>query len=197
MVIVVTRRTALAGLTFLTFLVLLAVGLGAPSVGQATTIYTRVASCAGLDFYPADSTTTYANNGALRTRTDDGTTGGSGVFRCDPGLPNHAVVTRVQFTVSLEQVTQTVVFGVRNCQLRRSALALATAGSTQTLGSVNLRTSPPGGTQRASTTSIRNATVDNAAFGYWFECQIDQDPIAVGVGIFGADVYYTITAGNG
>jgi hypothetical protein len=197
MVIAVTRRTALAGLTLLTLIVLVTVGLVAPSVGQATSAYTRVASCSGLDFYPSDSNTKYANNGALRTRTDDGSTGGSGVFRCDPGLPDHAVVTRVQFTVGLEQVTQTVIFGVQNCQLRRSALAAATAGTSQTLGSVHLRTSPPGGAQRASTTSISNASVDNAAYGYWLECLIDQDPIAVGVGIYGADVYYTITAANG
>jgi hypothetical protein len=197
MVIVVTRRTAFVGFALLGFVVVLVAGMLTPSVSQAATTYTRVASCAGLDFYPTDSETKYANNGALRTRTDDGGTGGSGAFRCDPGLPNHAVVTKVEFTVSMEQVTQTQVFGVRNCELRRSSLAVATAGSNQTMGSVNFRGSPPGGPQRASSASISYATVNNAVYGYWFECLIDQDPLATDIGIFGADVYYTITAANG
>src|SRR4051794_26686528 len=98
LVIVVSRRLAAIAVATLVLAVLVTASLITPAVGAATATYTRVASCAGLSFYATDSNTTYSNIGALRTRTDNG--GGTGAFRCDPGLPNHAVVTKVQFTAS-------------------------------------------------------------------------------------------------
>jgi hypothetical protein len=193
-VIVVSRRLAVVALSTVVVLALVAANLAFPAVSRATAIYSRVASCAGLSFYPTDSETKYSNNGALRIRTDNGAAGGSGAFRCDPGLPNHAVVTKIQFTVAMEQVTQTLVIGVRNCQLRRSSLGATTAGAVQTLGSVNIPGNPPGGPKRATTTSISFATVDNAQFGYWLECLMDTDAGATTVGIYGADVTYSIAA---
>ena len=197
MVIVVSRPRAVVALAAVVVAALVAASLMSSAVGAATkpaTTYTRIASCAGLSFYPTDSQTTYANNGALRTRTDNGS--GSGVFRCDPGLPNHAVVTKVEFTASLVQVTQTAIYGVGNCALRRSSLAVTNAGSNQTMATKSFRGSPPGGPQRVTATPISYATVNNANYGYWLECVITgwQESNA---GIFGADVYYTISASNG
>jgi hypothetical protein len=44
-------------------------------------------------------------------------------------------------------------------------------------------------------TRITSATVDNASWAYWVECELfGQGPQA---GIYGASVTYTITAANG
>src|SRR4051812_31625303 len=57
-----------------------------PAVRAATTMYTRSASCAGLDFYPTDSQTWYSNFGTARVWSQpDSEPGASGTFRCDPG----------------------------------------------------------------------------------------------------------------
>lgn len=84
----------------LTGMVFLAMLVAPISVGGAT-LHTRSASCAGLDFYPTDSRTEYDNTGPMRTRRN-GPAAGTGVFRCDPGLPNGAVVKQVQFTAQFE-----------------------------------------------------------------------------------------------
>ena len=40
------------------------------------------------------------------------------------------------------------------------------------------------------------ATIDNSNYGYWLECWSDYYP-DLGIGIYGADVIYTITAAKG
>jgi hypothetical protein len=74
-----------------TFVAPVAARVTGPGGTPAITTYTRSASCAGLDFYPTDSETLYSTFGTARTHPDLG----SGIFRCDPGLPNGAVVTKV------------------------------------------------------------------------------------------------------
>lgn len=195
--IVVGKRHLLAGFSLLVLTALVCGALIVPATSQAvTTTYTRSASCAGADFYPTDSRTAYDNVGTLRVlRIGNTTNHGSGVFRCDPALPNGAVVTKVQFTAELEQG-----FGVGDCALRRSGLTTATAATAQDLGRVSFGTSVTTGTVRLTDSSIANATIDNANWGYWLECSFtdlwpwDQTPTS---GLFGADVTYTISAAKG
>jgi hypothetical protein len=163
---------------------------GADNVVPATT-YTRSVSCAGLSFYPASSTLHYSNEGALRVSGDDTIqTGGAATFRCDPGLPNGANVTKVQFTLANAQN----VPGVQGCNLTRVALAATGNGAYQVMASVP---SAPALTPivRETTTSISHPAVNDSAYAYWLECTIEY-PIS-GTGIYGADVIYTISAANG
>jgi len=191
----VGKRHLLAGLFLLALGALVGSAFIAPPSSQAlTTTYTRSASCAGLDFYPTDSATEYGNNGTLRVRTSSN---GSGVFRCDPGLPTGAVVTKVQFTVQLELVVPAAGgTGVASCALRRSGLTTAAAATVETIGAISPSV-PNGGIYRVSApVTGSKATIDNSSYGYWLECWSDYY-FDLGVGIYGADVIYTITAAKG
>ena len=168
----------------------------APSTSQAVTTYTRSASCAGLDFYPTDSRTEYDNSGTMRVwRSGDTANAGSGVFRCDPGLPFGAVVTKVQFTALLEEG-----YGPGDCALRRSGLNESNAATAQDLGRVQFFDGYTTGVVRLTTSSISNATIDTANWGYWLECSFN-DEFRWGVtptdGLYGADVIYQIPASKG
>lgn len=192
MVIVVTRRTALVGMAFLTLLALVAVSLVAPSIGRATTTFTRSASCAGLSFYPADSQARYSNEGALQVAYD-GNGAGSEHFRCGIALPDHAVVTQVQFTLNDAGTSQMGGHeaAVPSCELARADLAVSANGGYQTMASVGT-TTIGGGVERRSTRAISFATVNDSAYSYWLECFIAW-PFS-GEGIYGGEVTYTIAA---
>jgi hypothetical protein len=166
------------------------------AVRPTVTAYTRAASCAGLDFYPARSDQSYDNVGALRTAWEASVSqSGSGVFRCDPRVPDRAVVTRVEFTLADSgQPGQGNVSGVQACHMSRSALGSSTAGNYQIMASVP-GTTPGIGSERIVTTSIAHATINNAAFGYWLECYVVWPNKTNG--IYGADVVYTLSASAG
>jgi hypothetical protein len=197
--IVIGKRHVLAGLSMLVLTALIGVALVVPAVSDATTTYlTRTESCAGLDFYPTDSKTQYDNAGTLRVwRYTDIANPGTGIFRCDPGLPNGAIVKQVQATSFTWNG-----LGVITCALVRSGLTPQNAGQYQDVGRVTF----PGGTAsdyfRESTTSVQNATIDNTTWGYWLECALSTpyawtgDPRLV-TGLYGADVIYKITAAKG
>jgi hypothetical protein len=189
--VVVGKRHVLAGLSLLVLSVLVGVMLITPMVSQGATVYTRSVSCAGLDFYPTDSDTGYSNNGSLRTRSG----AGSGTFRCDPHLPNGAKVIKVQFTAELTQFNLNYFAGIGDCALRRSGLTVSTAATADDLARVTFE---PRTTTivRLTDTSITNAKIDNASYGYWLECQFDASGFDT-VGIFGADVIYRIKASQG
>ena len=179
------KHHLLAGVFLLGLSVLVGGALSAPPSSQAlTTTYTRSASCAGLDFYPTDSSTEYSNNGTLRVRTSSD---GSGVFRCDPGLPTGAVVTKVQFTVQLEVVVPAAGgTGVGSCALRRSGLTTTTAATAETIGAISPSV-PTGGIYRINAPVTANkATIDNSSYGYWLECWSDYY-YDLGIGIYGAE----------
>lgn len=155
---------------------------GRGAVVPATT-YTRSASCAGLDFYPTDSTVAYYSNGDRRYNTGSG-----GTFRCHLDLPNRAVVTKVQFTLY-----DTDSFGdVHNCQLDRLGL-VATSVVRQTMANIP-NSVGLSGVGRFTDASIAYATVNDAQFGYWLQCDLNPDSA---LGIYGADVIYAISATNG
>jgi hypothetical protein len=164
-----------------------------PSAIQPTAIQTRVASCQGLNFHPIDSDTKYSYEGPELYLDDSPSTG---FFLCDPKLPDRAVVTRVQFTLRDENF----VAQVRYCLLFRSGLTASTATTLQVMAQVQ----PTGigaapGIVRRSTSSIAHAVVNNAAWAYALQCQINiTDVTGVKlVGIYGGSVTYQISSANG
>lgn len=171
------------------------------STSAPAAVQTRVASCQGLNFHAITTDTTFGyrnNNGTMLIRYDSGQADDpDGFFLCDPGLPNKAVVTKVQFTVF-----DGVELGeVRYCALYRAGLTASNADDASQLmaevGTTGMAAQP--GVVRRSDTSIANATIDNASWGCWLQCQINfpQGSSSNGVGIYGANVTYQISAANG
>jgi hypothetical protein len=196
--IILGKRHALAGLFLFVFGCLVVGAFLAPAASQAVaSTYTRSASCAGLDFYPADSRTEYDNVGPMRVwRSGDTGNAGSGFFRCDPGLPTGAVVKQVQFTALLQSGD-----GMSDCALRRSGLTTTTATTNDDLGRVSFAGGSTNGVVRLTDSSISNGTIDNTKWGYWLECSFNSgwawSTASPSSGLFGADVIYTITAAKG
>jgi hypothetical protein len=101
-------------------------------------------------------------------------------------------VTKVQFSIWEGSGSSEVKF----CGLYRSGLAEAGSEVIQELAAV-----PPTGIAQApgfarlTDTSIQNATINNNAFAYWLQCNLPQ--AGQSLGLYGADVWYTITAANG
>ena len=154
------------------------------SAVEPSATQTRTASCHGFDFMPVTSGISYGISATSRVSPS------GGVFVCDPGLPNRAVVSRVRFTVGdghpLAQVS--------NCALVRNGLTPTTVLPAQVLGSVpptGLDPSP--GTVRLNDSSINFATVNNAKYAYWLQCELS----GTGTALYGADVTYFITSANG
>jgi len=48
--------------------------------------------------------------------------------------------------------------------------------------------------QRLSTSTITDATIDNASYAYWLQCGLRADATS---GIYGADVIYKISSTKG
>ena len=179
------------GATFLAPVAAHITGSGEGSVTAATS--TRSVSCAGLNWYPTDSETGYTNLGPLRRRVGSS---GSGVLRCDPGLPNKAIVTKVEFTVRDNEF----LYEIRGCALVRSGLTPGTADAYQVLASVpatGVGALP--GVVRLADSSAQFAAIENTKYGYWLECEISghQTYSEPSFGIYGADVVYTISSANG
>jgi hypothetical protein len=157
----------------------------AGSPATAVTTYTRAVSCHGLAWQPISYQTQHTATGTLRS------SGSTGYFICNPALPHKAVVTRVRFTL----YDIAAAGWVDNCALVRAGLAPTTAAAAQVMASVG-QTQSLGTVQRFEDTTIDFATVDNMNYAYYLQCQIrlgspNQQ------GIYGADITYKITAGNG
>jgi len=167
--------------------------VAAPAAVSST--LTRTASCAGMNFHPIDSRTTYRWEGRMLYRFDGQ---GDGWFLCDPNLPNKATVTRIRFTVRdvLNQID------VRYCGLVRSGLGTS-GGAPVAMGVIeNTGLAAAPGIVRRSDSSISSATIDQTAYAYWLQCQIH---FGAGLGelggpygaIIGAEVTYRISSTNG
>jgi hypothetical protein len=164
-------------------------------------IQSRATSCQGLNFHPNNSTTTYDWNNAVGEylyRTDGGQANDhDGYFLCDPGLPQRAVVTKVQFTL----YDNAPHAEIRYCALYRTGLSAATADDAPQLMAVVPSTGMADlpGVVRKTTTSIAHPTIDNANWSYRLQCQINSDPSWASsyAGIYGAATTYRIDAANG
>ena len=155
--------------------------------------YTRSASCAGVSFYPFDSTTSYGMIGTGRVMTG---LGGTDYFVCDPGLPTGAVVTKVQFTLMVPPPGSS---GTRKCGLERVGLSASSTPPAVVMGRVaDSDTLAQPGLVRLTDSTISHATVDNRRYAYYLQCQLYADPGLPSYGrIYGADVIYTISASKG
>jgi hypothetical protein len=161
----------------------------APAVTQS-----RSLSCQGRNFHPLDDTVTYTMYGNASVQTSFG--GTSPVpFVCDVSLPNKALVTKVQFTAIAKSLTSATL---DQCGLFRSGLSTTTAATTEPLG-VLPTISSNAGLVRRTTTTIAHATVDSGNYAYWLQCVIGPSTSQAHdlVGIYGADVVYSISSANG
>ena len=187
--IVLGKRHALAGLFLLVLGALLGVTLIAPLTAQGVTYYTRSASCAGLNFEPDSDSANFGNYGALRTAYNPSVV----AFRCNAALPNGAIVTKVQFTVAQYYLDDQI-----SCNLTRTGLAASTSPTDYVAMAGPLTTSGLGQghyeAQRLSTSTITDATIDNASYAYWLQCGLRADATS---GIYGADVIYKISSTKG
>jgi hypothetical protein len=171
------------------FAAVVATGSFAATAASSAAAQTRSVSCHAFDFTPLDTATgsDFASTKRYRTGSD-----GSGFFVCDPGLPHRAVVTKVQFSVWDGSGSSEVRF----CGLYRSGLAASSSETVQELAAspaTGIAQAP--GFARLTDTSIRNATVNTNSFAYWLQCNLPQ--AGQSLGLYGADVVYTITAANG
>jgi hypothetical protein len=172
------------------FAAVIVTGSFAPTAASsAAAAQTRSVSCHAFDFTPLDTATgsDYAKSKRYRTGV-----GGSGFFVCDPGLPNRAVVTKVQFSIWDGAGSSQVQF----CGLYRSGLAAPNSENVEELAALpatGLAEAP--GFARLTDTAIRNATINNTSYAYWLQCNLGQE--GQSLGLYGADVVYTITAANG
>jgi hypothetical protein len=161
----------------------------AATAASSAAAQSRSVSCHAFGFTPVDTATgsDYASSKRYRTGTD-----GSGFFVCNPGLPNRAVVTKVQFSIWDGSGSSEVKF----CGLYRSGLVESSSETIQELAALD----PTGiaqapGFARLTDTSIQNATVNTNNYAYWLQCNLAQ--AGQSLGLYGADVVYTITAENG
>jgi hypothetical protein len=180
----------LGGLGALVFLGATITGpIAASTSPSASSSQTRSVSCNAYAFRPIDSATGSGYAGAKRIRAG---TGGSGFFTCDPGLPNRAVVTKVRFSIWDGSGSSQVKF----CGLYRSGLTESSFDEIQELASMpGTGISHAPGFARLTDTSIQHATVNTASYVYELQCNLEQ--AGQSLGLFGADVTYSISLHNG
>lgn len=160
-------------------------------VVQSAVTRTASANCPGYGFYPPESGVNYASRHTMRYMSQD-VAGGNGHFRCDPRLPDGAVVTKVRFTVfDLTEFAE-----VKNCGLFRMGLRTSSVNLVRTLAWVpatELAGMPD--IVRLTTTSIDRPTIQNARFAYYLQCQLSGT--GPDIGIFGANVTYRMGSASG
>jgi hypothetical protein len=168
---------------------LLATSSSGLSAAPRAVAQTRSVSCSTTAFRPTDSDTTYTVGSAhVLYRTSSSP---SGEFRCDPGLPNEALVTSVTFTV----VDWSDSAEVGPCQLFRFNLSPSAAADFMVMASVagtGMGAEP--GKVRLTDTSITGARINNTKHAYALSCSVPQD---VNAGLFGASITFTISPANG
>jgi hypothetical protein len=187
MTIVISRRHGIGAAVLLATGCLTGVTVLAPAAG-ATTYYTRAASCAGVNFYPDNSDTSWGTTGSVRIRTGPG---GNGKFRCNPALPNGAIVTKVQFTIWNQNIGGNFV----SCGMERSGLIGTTSPTDwQTMtGQITVAPTISWAT-RAGSSDILFGTINNQDRAYSVYCEL---PTQNDMGIYGVDIIYKITAAKG
>lgn len=157
----------------------------------AATMQSRTSSCAGYAFQPLDSDT-YAGFTPEGVRYGATTGGGSGIFICDPKLPNRAVVTSIRFVLW----DDTSSGEITDCGLYRT-------GTTDSSGPrvVRMGLAPATGLNArrgriaVSDSTISSATVNTSSWAYWFQCQV-HFPVEEGrrfdAGIISGHVTYRV-----
>lgn len=150
---------------------------------QAAVIYTRTASCGGLNFYIASDSEPFGEDGIMRKA--------NGEVRCNAALPNGANVTKVSFTV----YDNTVSGQLSGCALVRTNLVPATTNPNSYDNMTDYMLTdvvPAPGLIRLTDTSISFPTINNARFGYYLQCSITE--LSNALGLYGATVTYTISS---
>jgi hypothetical protein len=159
-------------------------GLGPSAFVQKSEGFTRHFSCAGTAWENAFASNTYSVNNSEKYAT-----GGSALFRCSLAIPDGAVITAANFGV-----VDTNATGSLSCSVWRTNMATSVGGETQLASVATTAAGTPGAT-RISDTTINQPTIDNDIYAYFAQCFVSGSDATVGV--YGANVTYTVTGGQG
>jgi hypothetical protein len=156
---------------------------------QGASLYTRHFSCAGTAFTPATDEAWNIDGSGIYP--DDGV---NEIFRCSVDIPDGGIVTRVDVSVLDNDATD----DVSDCEMWRTDMA-ATIGNEDQMADTGGTTGAAAAGQRLSDTTITTATIDNASFSYFVQCNLEQTGTDALVLLYGTNLTYTITgtAGGG
>jgi hypothetical protein len=147
-------------------------------------VQTGYSSCAGSAWESVLDGTIFQTSNSLKYRTG-GTT--PAVFRCGVQLPHGATITAARFSVKDSDATDVT------CSLWRTDMVSDIGSDSPNMASVST-TGTPGDVQISDTT-IANGVVDNGQYSYFVQC--DDLGSTASVGIYGANIEYTVSGLKG
>jgi hypothetical protein len=160
------------------------VALGDSRWVRKAAVQTGYFSCAGTAWESVLEGTIFQTSNSLKYRTG-GTT--PAVFRCGVQLPHGATITAARFSVKDSDATDVT------CSLWRTDMVTDIGSDNPSMASATT-TGTPGNVQ-ISDTSVTNAMVDNGQYSYFVQC--DDLGSTASVGIYGANIEYTVSGLNG
>jgi hypothetical protein len=147
-------------------------------------VQTGYSSCAGSAWESVLEGTIFQTSNSLKYRTG-GTT--PAVFRCGVQLPHGATITAARFSVKDSDATDVT------CSLWRTDMVSAIGSDGPSMASVSTTDTP--GNVQISDTTVTNAVVDNGQYSYFVQC--DDLGSTASVGIYGANIEYTVSGLKG
>ena len=151
---------------------------------RKATVQTGYFSCAGTAWESALEGTTYQTSNSLKYRTGGAT---PAVFRCSVQVPHGATITAARFSVKDSDATDVT------CSLWRTDMVSSIGSDSPSMASAST-TGTPGNVQIFDTT-VTNAVVDNGQYSYFVQC--DDLGSTASVGIYGANIEYTVSGLKG
>jgi hypothetical protein len=150
-------------------------------------VQTGYFSCAGTAWESVLEGTTFETSGSLKYRTGGPATA---LFRCNAQLPEGATVQAARFTVKDGDAT---VGNDVTCSLWRTDMT-TTIGTDPPEMALAATSGAPGAVQISDTT-VTDALVDNAKYSYFLQC--DDVGSTTSIGIYGANIEYTVSGLRG
>jgi hypothetical protein len=161
------------------------VALGDARWVKRVAVQTGYFSCAGTAWESVLEGTTFETSGSLKYRTGGPPTA---LFRCNAQLPEGATIQAVRFTVKDADAVDDVT-----CALWRTDMT-TTIGTDPPEMAIVATSGAPGAVQISDPTVI-DALVDNARYSYFLQC--DDVGSTASMGIYGANIEYTVSGLNG
>jgi hypothetical protein len=161
------------------------VALGDARWVRKATVQTGYFSCAGTAWESVLEGTTFETSGSLKYRTGGPPTA---LFRCNAQLPGGATIQAVRFTVKDADAVDDVT-----CALWRTDMT-TTIGTDPPEMAIVATSGAPGDVQISDPTVI-DALVDNARYSYFLQC--DDVGSTASMGLYGANIEYTVSALKG
>lgn len=148
-------------------------------------VQTGYFSCAGTAWESVLEGTIFETSGSLKYRTGGPPTA---LFRCNAQLPHGATIQAARFTVKDSDAVDNVT-----CSLWRTDMT-TTIGTDPPEMAIVATSGAPGAAQIDDLT-VTDAVVDNARYSYFLQC--DDVGSDAGIGIYGANIEYTVSGLKG